>query len=149
MKDDVGIFRVAVSAIILNNANEILLTQRSLKRDHHPGEWETMSGRLSQGEDFISALHREVNEELAIIVEPVAPLSTFHFYRGSDQVEHVGVTYLCWHVSGKVKVDGIEEVAYQWLDLKAALEVVKDSGIQRDIKLAIAYLKNNKIRDAK
>jgi 8-oxo-dGTP pyrophosphatase MutT (NUDIX family) len=149
MKDDVGIFRVAVSAIILNAADELLLTQRSLKRDHHPGEWETMSGRLAQGEDFIAALHREVKEELDIIVEPVTPLSTFHFYRGSDQVEHVGITYLCRHVSGKVKVDGLEEVAYQWIDLRAALEIVKDAGIQRDIKLALAYLKNNKTKDAK
>ena len=141
MKNDVGIFRVAVCAIILDTQNRILLTQRSLKRDHHPGDWEVMSGRLAQGEDFIEALHREVAEELGIEVEIVAPIGTFHFYRGTEKAEHVGVNYLCRYKSGEVKVDGIEEIAFRWASLEDALEIVKDESIKMAIKSTQEYLK--------
>jgi 8-oxo-dGTP diphosphatase len=139
-KDDAGIFRVAVSAIILNNNNELLITQRSFKRDHHPGEWETMSGRLHQGEDFITALHREIKEELNIVVEPIIPISTFHFYRGSEEVEHLGVVYLCRYKSGDVKVDGFEEIDYKWINLEKASEIINDRSILESIEKTIDFL---------
>ena len=140
MQDSAGIFRVAVSAIILNEKDEILITQRSFKRDHHPGEWETVSGRLNQGEDFIDALHREIKEELNIVVKPIAPISTFHFYRGGDKIEHVGVNYLCRYESGNVTVDGIEEVDYKWVSLDSALEIIKDESIRASINQAVIFL---------
>ena len=140
MKKDVGSFKVAIGAIILNDKDECLITQRSLERDHHPGEWETIYGRLDQGESFEDAIHREVMEEIKIKVDIITPINTFHFYRGEEKVEHVGVTFLCRHKSGEVQVDGKEEIAYKWVSLQEAEETVKDESIKKDFSAAQRYL---------
>ena len=41
-----------------------LLLRRSPTEDYAPGQWESGSGRLEQGEGFIDALQRESREEL-------------------------------------------------------------------------------------
>ena len=140
MGKQTGKFGAAVCAIILNDKDEVLITQRSPDRDHHPGEWEVMTGRLDQGEGFEEALHREAMEELDIKLEIISPINTFHFYRGKEKVEHIGVTFLCKHSEGKVKVDGIEEVDSQWVSLDKAIEIVKDESIKKDFELAKKYL---------
>lgn len=130
-----GKFFVVASAIILNDQNQVLLTQRAYDREHHPGGWENQSGRLHQGESVVEGLVREMKEELDIIVEPILPVSTFHFYRGPEKVEHIGIDYICKIKSGKVKVDGKEEIAYQWTDIEKALEIVKDKSIRSVLRL--------------
>jgi 8-oxo-dGTP diphosphatase len=139
-----GIFRVVAAAVVINNLQQVLLTQRGLDRDHHAGEWEILSGRLDQGEDFQTALSREAMEELKIEVSILAPLNTFHFFRGSKKVEHVGVAFLAQHTGGEVKVDGVEEVAHEWLDFESAIERVNDSSIKENLKKAQLYLENNR-----
>jgi mutator protein MutT len=143
MKKEPGKFCAAVCTLILNDRNEVLITQRNPNREHHGGEWETPTGRLDQGEGFPQALVREVKEELDIAVEPLDPITTFHFFRGPEKVEHVGVTYIC-RFKGRddeVHVDGVEEVAYRWVSLDDALAVIKDESIKRDILKAQEYLK--------
>jgi len=130
-----GTFFVAASALIINENKEVLITQRSYKREHHPGEWETQSGRLLQGESIIDGLKREMSEELNIEVEPIMPISTFHFFRGPEKIEHVGVTYLCKIKAGEIKVDGIEEINFKWVNLVEALRIIKDESVGRDIKI--------------
>ncbi len=128
-----GLFRIAVSAVIVNKNNEVLLTQRSFERDHHPGMWETISGRLNEGEDFETGLKREIKIE--------KPISTFHFFRGSGREEHLGVNFLCRHLSGDVKVDGVEEIDYQWVQISKALEIVDDESILNSLQLVQNLLK--------
>ncbi len=130
-----GSFLIAACALIVNSQNEVLITQRSFSREHHPGKWETQSGRLKQGESVIEGLKREMKEELSIEIEPIIPLNTFHFFRGEGKVEHIGVTYLCRIKSGDIKVDGIEEVAYKWVRLEEALKIIEDGSVAQDIKL--------------
>lgn len=139
-KIEPGIFRVAVAAVIVNDKNFVLLTQRSPNRDHHALDWEIMSGRLNQGESFEEALAREAYEELQIKLEIICPLKTFHFFRGEALVEHVGLTFLAKHVGGEVVVDGEEEVAYEWLDIDQAIARVKDKSILQNLMTAKEYL---------
>jgi mutator protein MutT len=140
-----GTFHAAVAAAIMNDKNEVILTQRSLQRDHHPGEWEISTGRLMQGESFEQALEREVQEELGISLRMVAPLSTFHFYRGPEKVEHIGINYLCKISAGVPKVDGVEEVAWKWVHLPHAISLVKDESIRRALIDAETYCSNQKL----
>lgn len=60
-----GLFHVVVEAIIEKDG-KILLMKRSPERDHAPNEWETLSGRMQQGESFEEAVHREVLEETGL-----------------------------------------------------------------------------------
>lgn len=140
MDYNIGLFRAAVAAVIINDNNDVLITQRSFKRDHHAGEWEIMTGRLAQGETFEDALHREVKEELDIKVGIITILNTFHFYHGPEKLEHVGVVYLVKHSGGEVKVDGIEEIASRWVNLDEAINIVKDESIKKNLQTAKKYL---------
>jgi 8-oxo-dGTP diphosphatase len=127
-----GQFFVAAAAFIVDHQGKVLLTQRSFEREHHPGEWEIQSGRLQQGESLEEGLIREMQEELNIEVEPILPMNTFHFFRGKEKVEHIGVTFLCRIKSGEVKVDGKEEIAFKWVSIDEALAIVKDASIHQD-----------------
>ena len=74
-----------------------LLLRRSPIRDYAPGQWETGSGRLEQGEGFIEALRRESREELGLDVRIECLLGTTHFYRDKSipDKEMVGVSFGC------------------------------------------------------
>lgn len=74
-----------------------LLLRRSLTKDYAPGQWESGSGRLEQGEGFMDALRRESREELGLDVRVECLLGVTHFYRGEPAPENemVGVTFGC------------------------------------------------------
>jgi len=59
-----GIYHKAVSLFLINDKKEILLQQRSLKKIRNAGLWDiSVSGHVRFGEDEISALLRECQEE--------------------------------------------------------------------------------------
>ena len=76
---------------------QYLLLRRSPSKDFAPGQWESGSGRLEQGEGFIEALQRESREELGLDVRIECLLGTVHLYRGEvvPDNEMVGVTFGC------------------------------------------------------
>jgi len=127
-----GTFKAAVEAIIEKNG-KVLITQRAHDRDHAPGEWEALTGRVEQGESFEDALKREVMEEVGLVVEPVQPFYSFHFFRGADKEEHLGVSYWCKYKSGEVKLEPKEQIAYKWATLEEALALVTDASIRRSL----------------
>ena len=143
MDKEPGKFNVAAGAVIVNNKQKVLLTQRSFERDHHPGEWEITTGRLNQNESFEQAIQREVKEELNIEIVIVSPIQTFHFFRGTEKIEHVGVTFICKYKEGEIKVDGIEETDYKWLDFDEAINISRDESIKSALKKTQEYSKNN------
>lgn len=127
-----GIFNVAVEAVIVKNG-KVLITQRSFERSHAPGEWEIITGRVDQGETFEEALKREVKEEVNLVVEPLQPFNTFHFFRGPEKAEHLGVSFLCEYVPGEIALNDKEQIAYKWTTPKAALSLIKDISIINSI----------------
>jgi len=129
-----GIFQVAVEAIIEKDG-KVLITQRAFTRNHAPGAWETLTGRLEQGESFEDALIREVKEEVGLEVTPVKPFYTFHFFRGPQKEEHVGVSYWCRYKSGTIKLEPKEQIAYKWATVDEALKIITDPSIKRALEL--------------
>lgn len=130
-----GNFNVAIEAVIVKDG-KVLITQRSLNRPHAPGEWEILTGRVNQGETFEQAVAREVKEEVDLIVEVLQPFNTFHFYRGEEKIEHLGVSFLCRYKEGDVKVDGEEQIAYKWALIDEAKELIKDQSILNSLEIA-------------
>ena len=60
----------AVHVFIFNKRGDLLLQQRSMFKDVHPGAWgSSVSGHLDAGEDYTSAVLRELEEEMSIQAE--------------------------------------------------------------------------------
>ena len=58
-----------VCAVIKNEIGEVLLARRSSKRDI--GKWEFPGGKVTLGEDLLTATEREINEELGIHIQAI------------------------------------------------------------------------------
>ena len=123
----IGLFNAAVGGIILNDKNEVLLTQRALHNPVNPGSWEILFGRVNQGEGFEQALHREAMEELGIVIHPSKIVATMHFTRTPQEPEHIGVVFLT-HIESDQTVTILPEeiAAYQWLPITNACEIVNE-----------------------
>jgi 16S rRNA (adenine1518-N6/adenine1519-N6)-dimethyltransferase len=60
----------AVHVFIFNKHGDLLLQQRSMFKDVHPGVWgSSVSGHLDAGEDYAAAAMRELDEEMGIQAE--------------------------------------------------------------------------------
>jgi len=60
----------AVHVFVYNKRGDLLLQQRSMFKDAHPGVWDSsVSGHLDSGEDYLTAVIRELHEEMGILAE--------------------------------------------------------------------------------
>lgn len=103
---------VAVAAII-HKKDRILAMQRSGRKDAGPGLWETLSGRVDEGEEPLEAIKREISEEcgLEVAIDP-RPVQAYCSRRKSDPM--ILVIYRARYVSGEVKMSD-EHDDYAWL----------------------------------
>lgn len=64
-----GLLHRAVHAIVTNAAGLVLLQRRSLRKDMYPNQWAaSASGHVDRGEDYDTAIVRELGEELGVFV---------------------------------------------------------------------------------
>ncbi len=56
-------FRIGVGIIVLNNKNQVFVGKR---KDNPGNNWQMPQGGIDEGEDFISAMKRELMEEKSI-----------------------------------------------------------------------------------
>ena len=62
-----GLLHRAVHVLVFNKRGDVLLQQRSMLKDAHPGVWDSsVSGHLDAGEAYESAAVRELAEEMGI-----------------------------------------------------------------------------------
>src|ERR1051325_3917422 len=91
-----------VSAMIFNGRHEVLLQHRS---DNHL--WPTIGGVQEPGEDPADAIMREVFEETALKVEPVALVGVYRSptitYPNGDQVQYTTSQFLCRPIDPNAK----------------------------------------------
>jgi 8-oxo-dGTP diphosphatase len=69
---------VAVGVIYNSNKDKILITKRTDKQ-HLAGLWEFPGGKLEESEDVMSALRRELYEELGIVVKNAKQFTTISY----------------------------------------------------------------------
>ena len=110
-------FLVVVCFLIERNGH-VLLLRRSAAKDHAPGEWETGSGGILSGEMPAAAVVREAKEETGLDVEVVRPIDAFHFYRGVERRETIGITFHCRVLRGDVTLSEEHDEA-KWVPLAA------------------------------
>ena len=94
----IGRFQCGVAALLYHEESRTyLLMRRSRHRDFGADDWESVTGRVDQGESFEQAVYREVREEVGLEIQIDFIIGTTHFYRGepSPENELLGVKYAC------------------------------------------------------
>jgi 8-oxo-dGTP diphosphatase len=106
-----AIVHVAV-AVIMDAAQQILIAQRP-QHAHQGGLWEFPGGKVEADEDVLSALRREIREELGIIIRQAQPLIKIrHDYTDKSVLLDV------WRVSSFEGVpQGMEGQPIKWVPL--------------------------------
>ena len=103
---------VAVAAIIIREG-KILAMRRAADNLAGPGLWETLSGRVEQGEEPLTAVAREIEEECGLSVEIDArPVDAYAATRRGEPM--IVVLYRALYVAGEVRVSH-EHDAFEWL----------------------------------
>lgn len=107
-----GAHVVAVAALIVRE-NRVLALRRAPQNRAGPGLWETVSGRVEQGEEPALAIAREIVEESALEVEVERRPWTAYAATRIDKPMIV-ILYRARYVAGEVKLSD-EHDAYAWL----------------------------------
>jgi 8-oxo-dGTP diphosphatase len=133
-------FIVAV-AYVIEKDEPILMLRRGPFKDHAPGEWETGSGRVERGETPEDAVRREVHEETGLEVEIVAPVDTFHFYRGAEREETIGITFWCRYLAGEIVLSEEHDRA-EWMDFDKAVPLLVANGAAKAVGTIARNVRN-------
>ncbi|MGN9775481.1 NUDIX hydrolase [Micromonospora sp. H33] len=121
----------SVSAVVRNEAGELLLAQRA-----DDARWSVVSGVLEPGEQPATAVVREVREETGLDVEPVRLSSVLahpHTYPNGDRCEFVNLGFRCRLMGGTAQVNDDESTAVGWFPPDRLPE------LDRHARLVIGY----------
>ena len=113
-----GIQKLVVGAVICIN-NKFLLIERVLS-DFMGGFVGIPSGTVEAGEDLLTALAREVQEETGLLVTWVLKYLGSFDYRSSSGKKTRHFNFLVEVEEGKIKLDPAEHQAYYWVALSDA-----------------------------
>ncbi|TAN40954.1 MAG: NUDIX domain-containing protein [Nitrospirae bacterium] len=105
-----------VHVLVFNDAGDLLLQKRSMKKDVAPGKWDTsVGGHMSPGEDLITAAMREMEEELGVVPDNTELL--YSYIHSNVYESELVNTYSCVH-NGPFSFNGdeIDEVRFWRLD---------------------------------
>lgn len=104
-----------VCGVIYNEADQILITQRS-PHGSHPKDWEFPGGKKRADETLVQALKREIKEEINIDCIAISPyLSIDHRYPDYDIRLHA---YTIFSFKGDVTLNEAQ-TDYRWIETKA------------------------------
>ncbi|MCA9977720.1 MAG: NUDIX domain-containing protein [Anaerolineales bacterium] len=118
MNNGIGRFLGGIGALVwYPPTNQYLLLRRATSKDFAAGIWECVPGRVNQGEGFMEALQREVQEEIGTAVTPAFFIGVTHFYRGSPTPDNelIGVVFACiLNNPGRIQMSA-EHDTYRWV----------------------------------
>lgn len=114
----IGRFQCGVAALLYHTETKAyLLLRRSRQRDFGADDWESVTGRVDQGESFEQAVYREVREEVGLDIQIDFIIGTTRFYRGQPTPENelLGVKYACSVRSREALTISDEHDEARWL----------------------------------
>jgi 8-oxo-dGTP diphosphatase len=114
---------VAVTALITNNAGEILIQLSPLRG------WEFPGGRVEEGEDLIEALKREVKEETGLDVEVGQLVSVY----SNLEIPGVIFGFLCKYLFGYLTTSA-ETLDFKWCSKDKITEFVSHPALLDRVK---------------
>lgn len=141
-----GLWHRLIAVVIVNENNEILLQQRSYKKEKNAGMWDiSVAGHISSGQDALSAAAREINEEVSINLGYQVDIKDFRYmfsYREEqivreDYIDRQFFDFFILRKNGikaediKVQESEVEQVKYVTIsELNEMIE--KKEVVQRD-----------------
>ena len=130
--------RIGVGIIVLNKENKIFVAKRI---DNPKNFWQMPQGGVDEGEDFLKAAYRELEEETSIkkveLIKELDGTTTYELpghllgiiwngkYRGQNQKWFL-MRYLGNDNEINIKTDKPEFIDWQWIDLSMITKVVVD-----------------------
>ena len=101
-----GLWHRAIVVAIVNEKNEILLQQRSEKKEKNAGMWDiSVAGHISAGQDSLSAAAHEINEEVSVLLGYRTEIKDFRYM-------------YCFRKEQKFRDDFIERQFYDFFILR-------------------------------
>ena len=131
-------FRKGVGIIVLNKYNKIFVAKRI---DNPKNFWQMPQGGVDEGEDFLSAAYRELEEETSIkkveLIKEIDETTTYELpshllgiiwkgkFKGQKQKWFL-MRYLGNDNDINIKTDKPEFLEWKWIELDKITEVVVD-----------------------
>jgi len=149
-------FRSCVGIVVLNNENKVFVAKRI---DNQNNFWQMPQGGVNEGEDYLTAAYRELEEETSIknvnLVKELDGLITYELpknllgiiwngkYRGQEQKWFV-VKFLGKDTEINIKTDHPEFCEWKWIDLENITDLVVDFKLHvyMDIKKKVKEIFN-------
>jgi 16S rRNA (adenine1518-N6/adenine1519-N6)-dimethyltransferase len=119
-----GLLHRAVHVLAFNSRGEVFLQKRSMKKDRHPGAWDSSaSGHLDSGEEYDACAARELREELGWTAP--APLQRLFKVTASPETdcEHIWVYKL--EAEGPFQLNPHEIERGQWFTPAQTTEAIQ------------------------
>ena len=121
-----GLLHRASHILILNSEGKILFQKRSMGKDLYPGWWiDSAAGHLDSGEDYESAAHRELKEELGIDTDLVYLFSKRKKWKGDGKIDNEAIKVFGGKHNGTFNIEKSEVEFVKFLSLQEALHLIK------------------------
>jgi mutator protein MutT len=104
MQPGVDYIGVSVGAIILNERDELFMSQRGQKARNERGCWEFPGGRVEYGETLQAAIMREIQEEFGIRITIERFLATDDHILLDEHQHWVATTYITRFTMGTPQI---------------------------------------------
>jgi isopentenyldiphosphate isomerase len=101
-----------VHVLVFNDKNELLLQKRAMNKDVAAGKWDTsVGGHISAGEDLITSVQRETEEELGFMPDNIKYL--YCYIHSNPYESELVFTHSCFNNGPfKFNADEIDEVRF-------------------------------------
>ncbi len=134
--------RIGVGIVVLNKNNKIFVAKRI---DNPKNFWQMPQGGVDEGEDFLSAAYRELEEETSIksveIIQEIDGITTYELpdnllgiiwkgkYKGQKQKWFI-MRFLGKDDEINIKTIKPEFLEWKWININSITEVVVDFKLQ-------------------
>ena len=148
--------RSGVGIVVLNKENKVLVAKRI---DNQKNLWQMPQGGVDDGEDYLTAAYRELEEETSIknveLIKALDELISYELpkdllgiiwkgkYRGQEQKWFI-VRFLGQDGEINIKTKNPEFCEWKWIDLENITDLVVDFKLQmyEDIKKKVKEILN-------
>jgi 8-oxo-dGTP diphosphatase len=100
------------SAILVDERGRVLLARRM--NDPGAGLWDLLGGFIEEGEEALAALHREIEEETGLEIEPLGFLGAYPDRYGDEGIYTLNLYWTARITGGELALEADELAEVAW-----------------------------------